>query len=626
MRPPELRGSYEIVGDLFAGGGGASMGIELSTGRPVDFAINHSPAAIAMHMANHPDTEHYQEDVWGVDPQSVTKGRPLGLLWASPDCTHHSNARGGKPKDKNIRGLAWVVTRWAAKARPRVIMLENVREFESWGPLNRRHHPRRNKRGQTFRRFVAQLQALGYEVQFRKLIAANYGAPTSRLRLFMIARCDGEPIVWPTPTHAPRESAEVRAGLLQPWRAAYECIDFSIPCPSIFLTREQGRAIGVNRPLVPATLRRIAAGLKRFVLEDPEPFIVNLTHGGRIEDLRQPWQTVTGANRGEKSLVTPYVVRNNHDGQGKPSDTLEEPLRTITTQYNKHALVTPYLAGVTHSRSGGNIGAIEEPLRTVTTSKGGEQALIYPTLVQTGYGEREGQAPRALDIADPLGTVVAGGGKHGIVQAEALRADFVAKHFGGPGGHQTPGSELADPLGAVTSVDHHALVSSNLVKLYGTNDGADAREPMPTITATGQHLAETRAFMVAYFGQEKDGGRLTDPMRTVTSKERFGLVYVQGVPYEIVDIGMRMFTPRELFRAQGFPEQYVIDVWVPEHFDPDAGRVKKAGWMNKTEQIAACGNSVPPAFSRALVEANYRDDRQRELWRGYELAAAGGAM
>jgi len=532
MRPPELRGSYELVGDLFAGGGGASMGIELSTGRPVDFAINHSPAAIAMHMANHPDTEHYQEDVWGVDPQSVTKGRPLGLLWASPDCTHHSNARGGKPKDKNIRGLAWVVTRWAAKARPRVIMLENVREFESWGPLNRRRHPRKAKKGETFRRFVGQLQALGYEVQFRKLIAANYGAPTSRLRLFMIARCDGEPIVWPTPTHAPRESAEVRAGLLQPWRAAYECIDFSIPCPSIFLTREQGRAIGVNRPLVPATLRRIAAGLKRFVLEAPEPFIVNLTHGGRIEDLRQRWQT--------------------------------------------------------------------------------------------GYGEREGQAPRALDVADPLGTVVAGGGKHGIVQAEALRADFVAKHFGGTGGHQTPGSQLADPLGAVTSVDHHALVSSNLVKLYGTNDGADAREPMPTITATGQHLAETRAFMVAYFGQEKDGGRLTDPMRTVTSKERFGLVYVQGVPYEIVDIGMRMFTPRELFRAQGFPEEYVIDVWVPEHFDPDAGRVKKAGWMNKTGQIAACGNSVPPAFSRALVEANYRDGRQRELWRGYELAAAGG--
>lgn len=492
MRPPELRGSYELVGDLFAGGGGASMGIELSTGRPVDFAINHSPAAIAMHMANHPDTEHYQEDVWGVDPQSVTKGRPLGLLWASPDCTHHSNARGGKPKDKNIRGLAWVVTRWAAKARPRVIMLENVREFESWGPLNRRHHPRRNKRGQTFRRFVAQLQALGYEVQFRKLIAANYGAPTSRLRLFMIARCDGEPIVWPTPTHAPRESAEVRAGLLQPWRAAYECIDFSIPCPSIFLTREQGRAIGVNRPLVPATLRRIAAGLKRFVLEDPEPFIVGTAYAGAngqyVNSIHEPLSTLT--TRPSHGLVTPYVVRNNHDGQGKPSDTLEEPLRT--------------------------------------------------------------------------------------------------------------------------SVDHHALVSSNLVKLYGTNNGADTREPMPTITATGQHLAETRAFMV--------------PMRTVTSKERFGLVYVQGVPYEIVDIGMRMFTPRELFRAQGFPEEYVIDVWVPEHFDPDAKRTKKAGWMNKTEQIAACGNSVPPAFSRALVEANYRDDRQRELWRGYELAVAGGAM
>ena len=615
-----LRGTYELVGDLFAGGGGASMGIELSTGRPVDFAINHSPAAIAMHMANHPDTEHYQEDIWGVDPQSVTKGRPVGLLWASPDCTHHSNARGGKPKDKNIRGLAWAVTRWAAKARPRVIMLENVREFESWGPLNRRHHPRRNKRGQTFRRFVAQLQALGYEVQFRKLIAANYGAPTSRLRLFMIARCDGEPIVWPTPTHAPRESAEVRAGLLQPWRAAYECIDFSIPCPSIFLTREQGRAIGVNRPLVPATLRRIAAGLKRFVLEDPEPFIVRTgspNSQARIHRVDEPWATVMPSPN--DALVAPYLTKFQQNSIGQ---LMSDPVDTVMAGAPRFGLVTPYLAGVTHSKSGGNIGAIGAPLRTVTTSKGGEQALIYPTLVQTGYGEREGQAPRALDIADPLGTVVAGGGKHGIVQAEALRADFVAKHFGDRG--QRPGVPMDEPIGTVTAVDHHSLVSSNLVKLYGTNDGSSNHEPMPTVTATGQHLAEVRAFLVAYFGQERDGGALADPMRTVTSKERFGLVYVQGVPYEIVDIGMRMFTPRELFRAQGFPEEYVIDVWVPEHFDPDAGRVKKAGWMNKTEQIAACGNSVPPAFSRALVAANYRDGRQRELWRGYELAAAGG--
>lgn len=590
MRGVEKRGPYELVGDLFAGGGGASLGIELAIGRPVDFAINHSPAAIAMHMANHPATEHYREDVWGVDPQAVTQGRALGLLWASPDCTHHSNARGGKPKDKNIRGLAWVVTRWAAKARPRVIMLENVREFESWGPLNRRRHPRKARKGETFRRFVGQLQALGYEVQFRKLIAANYGAPTSRLRLFMIARCDGEPITWPEPTHAPRESAEVRAGLLAPWRAAHECIDFDIPCPSIFLTRDQGRAIGVNRPLVPATLRRIATGLRRFVLAAPEPFIVGAAY--------------SGAN-------------------GQYVDRATVPL-TAGTQRPAHGLVVPYLVGITHSKSEGNIGGPRDPLRTVTTSKGGEQALIYPTLVQTGYGERDGQAPRALDIGGPLGTIVASGGKHAIVEAAALRADFVAKHFGDRG--QRPGVPMDEPIGTVTAVDHHSLVSSNLVKLYGTNDGSSNHEPMPTVTATGQHLAEVRAFLVAYFGQERDGGALADPMRTVTSKERFGLVYVQGEPYEIVDIGMRMLTPRELFRAQGFPERYGIDVWVPEHFDPAAGRWKKAGWMKKTEQIAACGNSVPPAFSRALVAANYRDGRQRELWRGYELAAAGGAL
>ena len=554
------RFELELVIDSFAGGGGASLGIEQAIGRPVDIAINHDRAAIAMHEANPPETGHYQEDVGQVDPIEATGGRPVALLWLSPDCTHHSKARGGKPRDKGIRGLAWVGLRWAARARPRVIILENVEEFRTWGPLNRRRRPKRNRKGETFDRWVSQLRGLGYEVEWRELRACDFGAPTSRKRLFVIARCDGERIRWPLPTHGKG------LGLL-PYRTAAECIDFSLPCPSIFLTREEGRALGVNRPLVDATMRRIAAGIKRFVLDAPEPFVVNLTHGGRVEPIGQPFATVTGANRGEK------------------------------------AFVTPYLAGITHNRSTGQIGAVDEPLRTITTSKGGEQALVAPTLIQTGWGERDGQAPRAPGLDKPLGTIVAGGGKHAMV------AGFLAKHFGG---HETPGADISRPLPTVTQRDHHGLVASSLVKLYGTNNGATLEEPMPTVTAIGQHLGEVRAFMAAYYGNDKDGQGIAEPFRTVTSKERFALVYVGGLPYAIVDIGMRMLAPRELFRAQGFPDGYVIDP------------VVHGKRLSKTAQIEACGNSVCPPIARALVEANVGALGQRNLWAGYELAAAGG--
>lgn len=576
----------ELVIDSFAGGGGASLGIEEAIGRPVDIAINHDRAAIAMHEANHPATRHYQEDVWQVDPVEATGGRPVALLWLSPDCTHHSKARGGKPRDKGIRGLAWVGLRWAARVRPRVIILENVEEFRTWGPLNRRRRPKRNHKGETFDRWVSQLRGLGYEVEWRELRACDFGAPTSRKRLFVIARCDGERIRWPLPTHGKG------LGLL-PYRTAAECIDWSIPCPSIFER---------PKPLVVATLRRIANGIKRYVIAAERPFVINLTHGGRLESVDEPFATITGAHRGEKALVAPYLAGVGGRAGQSPERSLDAPYHT-TTAKGDTALVTPFLAGITHNKSGGQTTPGDAPMPTITTSRGGEQALIAPTLVQTGYGEREGQSPRSLDIEEPLGTVVGGGSKHALV------AGFLAKHFGG---HETPGSALDQPADTVTARDHHGLVASSLVKLYGTNDGAPVDAPMPVVTAGGNHLGEVRAFLAAYYGNDKDGQAVSEPFRTVTSKERFGLVTVEGEPYAIVDIGMRMLAPRELFRAQGFPDGYVIDPVV------DGRR------LTKTDQIRMCGNSVCPPIARALVEANVGAAGQRNLWAGYELAAAGG--
>jgi len=336
----------ELIVDNFAGGGGASTGIELATGKSVDIAINHDPEAIRMHKANHPNTKHYCEDVWQVDPVKACKGHPVGLAWFSPDCKHFSKAKGGKPKDKFIRGLAWVACRWAGLVRPRVIMLENVEEFKTWGQLNRGHHPIKAKQGKTFGKFVQQLQDLGYEVQFRELVAADYGAPTMRKRFFMIARCDGHPIIWPEPTHAPRDSEEVKAGLLNPDVGAYTQIDFSRPCPSIFDTSQEIKekyGIRAVRPLAPKTMERIARGLKKFVLDNPEPFIIQCNHGGkrRPNDIREPMPTITGKHGYGivEPKLTPYlsVNRENHFG----SD-MREPVHTITAN-NQHMLMTPTL-------------------------------------------------------------------------------------------------------------------------------------------------------------------------------------------------------------------------------------------------------------------------------------------
>ncbi|MEK5500966.1 DNA cytosine methyltransferase [Bacillus sp. FSL M8-0168] len=429
----------EIIVDNFAGGGGASTGIEMATGLSVDIAINHDPAAIAMHKVNHPDTEHYCESVWEVDPREAAKGRPIALCWFSPDCKHFSKAKGGKPVEKKIRGLAWVAVRWAATVRPRVIILENVEEFQTWGPLTKDGLPDPRKKGSTFRSFVRALQRQGYKVEWKELRACDYGAPTIRKRLFLIARRDGRPIVWPKPTHGDPKSATVKKGMLKPWRTAAEIMDWSIETPSIFNRK---------KPLSENTLRRIARGIQRFVIESKKPFVVG-DHGS--------------------------------------------------------------------------------------------------SLIQMGYGDPEGR--RVLDLKKPLGTITAGGNKF-------------------------------------------AIATSHLIKLRGTcKDGQPVTNPMPTITAGGLHVGEVRAFLTKYYGSDI-GQSLDNPLHTVTTKDRFGLVTIKGENYQIADIGMRMLQPHELFAAQGFPSDYVID--------RDINGVK----YSKAKQVERCGNAVPPPFAEHIVRAN----------------------
>lgn len=538
----------ELIVDNFAGGGGASTGIELATGYSVDIAINHDPEAIKMHRANHPNTKHYCENVWAVDPVKACNGHPVGLAWFSPDCKHFSKAKGGKPKDKNIRGLAWVSLRWAGLVRPRVIMLENVEEFKTWGPLNRRHHPIRAKQGKTFERFVQQLRELGYEVEFRELIAADYGAPTMRKRFFMVARCDGKPIVWPEPTHGPADSEEVKAGLLKPYVGAYTQLDFSLPCPSIFDTAEEIKkkyGIRAVRPLAPKTMDRIARGLKKFVLDNPEPFIIQCNHGGerRPNDIREPMPTITGKHG--YGIVEPYMVQIGQTGFTKDrSKDVREPLTTIVSK-NEHSLIEPKLApymGTNTTNHPG--GSCEDPIHTITT--GNQQCLISPTLIQY----------------------------HSETSKDEVR-----------------GQRIEDPIMTVDGSNRYGLVTSFLSKFYKSGIGQDEREPLHTITTSAGHFGEVRAFLIKYYG-DATGQDIEQPLDTVTTKDRFGLVTIEGVDYQIVDIGLRMLEPKELYGCQGFPDDYIIDHDYTGKTYP------------RSEQVRRCGNAVCPPIPAALVKAN----------------------
>ena len=549
-----------IIVDNFAGGGGASTGIELALRRQVDVAVNHDPEAVAMHAANHPGTRHLCQSVWAVDPlEAVTfandngemKPRPVRLAWFSPDCKHFSKAKGGKPVEKNIRDLAWVVHHWVDRLgpalRPAIIMLENVEEFRTWGPLGADGRPCPAGKGKTFDQWVAKLRRAGYRVEWREMRACDYGAPTSRKRLFLIARCDGQKIVWPKPTHGKPDAPAVRSGKLLVWRTAAEIIDWSIPCPSIF-TRA--------RPLKEATCRRIAAGIMRYVINAPHPFIVPVCNGNWAAD-----RAYAGS----------------------------EPLRTITTaKGGEFAVVTPYFAPLTHHGGSDRVYGPTPPLPTVTGANRGEIALIAPTMVQTGYGEREGQAPRALDLAKPLGTIVAGATKHALVAA------FMAQHNGG-----AIGREASAPLSTIVHrATQQQLVASHIVKLRNNQTAQSHGEPIGTLTSGGGHYGEVRAFLVKYYGNEQDGHGLAAPLGAVTTKDRFGLVIVtiNGEDYAIVDIGMRMLSPRELFLAQGFPPTYIIDLMV------------NGKPLTKTAQVRMCGNSVSPVMSEALARANVAND------------------
>lgn len=485
----------ELIVDNFAGGGGASTGIEIATGVSPDIAINHDPEAIRMHKANHPNAKHYCEDVWQVDPVAACKGHPVGLAWFSPDCKHFSKAKGGKPKDKNIRGLAWVACRWAGLVRPRVIMLENVEEFKTWGPLNRGHHPIKAKQGVTFQKFVQQLTDLGYKVEFRELVAADYGAPTMRKRFFMIARCDGKPIVWPEPTHGPSDSEAVKQGLLKPYVGAYTQLDFSLPCPSIFDTSEEIKekyGIRAVRPLAKKTMDRIARGVKKFVLDNPEPFIVPI-----------------------------------------------------------------------------------------------------------GYGERNGQPPRVNDIEKPLPTIV-GNGKH------YLCAPLLIQYHSETTKDEVRGQGIEAPIMTVDGSNRYGLVTSFISKFYKSGTGQDIREPLHTITAGDGHFGEVRAFLTKYYGSGT-GQSVTDPLDTVTAQDRFGLVTIYGTEYQIVDIGLRMLEPKELYGCQGFPEDYIID------HDCDGKTYPRS------EQVRRCGNAVCPPLPAALVKGNLPEMGKHERVKNMQI-------
>lgn len=618
----------EIIVDNFAGGGGASTGIELATGRVVDIAINHDPDAILMHRTNHPHTMHYQASVWDVDPVEVCRGRPVGLAWFSPDCKHFSKAKGGKPVDKNIRGLAWIVLRWAGTVRPRVIILENVEEFQTWGPV-RRGHPVKSKTGQTFRQWLGQLEALGYTVEWRELVAADYGAPTTRKRFFLIARSDERPIVWPEPTHAPADSQEVKAGTKKPWRSAAEIIDWNLPTPSIFATKEEAReryGVAAVRPLARNTMRRVARGVDKFVIRSASPFLVIVNHAGefRGQGLAEPLQTIT-AKHGygvASPVMAPLTMHNNQNAVGT---SITDPVNTITgTGAGGHQmLITPTLAAIGQTGGGDRCRSMEEPTHTQVSKA--EECVVCPAMIQ--YHTEQTERVRGQGVTDPIMTIDASN-RYGLAAAtltkyyngdhnqdaaaplhtittrdrEGVTVANLSKFYGG-----VVGAAASDPLPTVTAVDHNALQTAHMVKMKGTNLGGQAQDPLQTITAGGGHHGVVATRIV----KAEPGADLQNWPKIRAALNEFCdyhledteviLFSIGGAWYFMADIGLRMLTPRELYRANGFPDDYKID------------RDYTGKEYGKTKQVARCGNAVPPPFATALVRANLPE------WCGEEI-------
>ena len=538
----------EIIVDNFAGGGGASTGIELACGRPVTIAINHDPDAILLHRTNHPHTEHLQASVWDVDPVEVCKGRPVGLAWFSPDCKHFSKAKGAALVDRNIRGLAWIVLRWAGTVRPRVIMLENVEEFQTWGPV-RKGKPVKAKAGQTFLRWKQQLSDLGYTIEHRELVAADYGAPTTRKRFVLVARCDGKPIVWPEQTHAPIESKRVKAGKLLPWRSAAEIIDWTVPGYSIFATRQEiWERYGVKavRPLADNTMRRVIRGVDKFTIRSGKPFIVECNHGG------------DGHTRG-----------------------VSDPVNTVTGKYTG-GLCEPIVAPFTFSNTGGSVGdSASGPVHTIRTAGG--QILSAANLIQ--YHTEQTEAVRASGLGTPIQTVDASN-RYGLACANLV------EYYG----NGVP-LDIQEPMRTITAHDREALTAAHIVEFKGQDIGQSADKPLRTITASAGEFADCRAVLV-----KAEGGDLGHwpEIRALLNRycgyqledDEVILLVIRGIAYYIADITLRMLTPRELYNAMGFPPDYIIDV---DHLGKP---------YPKSKQVARCGNAVCPPLAEAMVRAN----------------------
>lgn len=614
----------EIVVDFFCGGGGAGTGLEMGLGRAVNVAKNHSPQAISMHTVNHPGAVHYTTDVFDGDPDTECGGKAVGWFHMSPDCTHHSQAAGGQPRKREIRNLSWIGLKWAGKKKPRVISLENVKQILQWGPLIAKrckatgrvvklgggvatpgevvpvHQqflvPDPKRRGQTWAVFVAELQRLGYVVEWRVLKACDYGAPTSRERLFMIARCDGQPIVWPEPTHAKHPAKGQKK-----WRTAAECIDWTIPSKSIF---------DRPKPLAPATLRRIAKGMKKFVIDAADPFIVPIANwsGESVQSAHEPLRTVTSWPRGGSfAMASPIIAPATHQGSDRINDP-HAPLPTVTcANRGELTLISPVMVNAAHGegkpggvqRWGDGSKSAADPLGTVTASGG--HSIAAAALVQLGNGDKPGSAPRSADLAQPLGTIMASGGKYGVATA------FMAQMNGGF--NTTDAKSIEDPITTVTNTgSQQQLVTANLATLRKHCIGRGMDEPVPTMTAGAEHHAlvqytlspeheegalRVAAFLISYYGTENMSAA-DAPAPTITTKDRLGLVTVtiKGTPYVIVDICLRMLQPAELYKAQGFPADYIIS----------HGADGKP--FTKTQQVHMCGNSVSPPPMAALARAN----------------------
>lgn len=551
----------KIIVDNFAGGGGASTGIELACGRPVTIAINHDPDAILLHRTNHPYTEHLQASVWDVDPEQVVRGRKVGLAWFSPDCKHFSKAKGSALVDRNIRGLAWIVLRWAGTVRPDVIMLENVEEFQTWGPV-RKGKPVKSKAGQTFRQWKKQLTDLGYVIEHKELTAADYGAPTTRKRFVLVARCDGKPIVWPERTHAPRNSPEVQAGKLKPWRSAAEIIDWSIPGYSIFQSKEeikQKYGVTVVRPLAENTLRRVIRGVDKFTLKSGEPFLVPTGYGERqgqaprVHDISEPVPTVVGS--GKHNICEPIIA--------------------------------PYLAECNHA-SGGHIADVGEPYKTITAKHTG--GVAAPVLIQ--YHTEQTENVRANRLEEPINTVDASN-RYGFVSA-----NLVEYYTGG-----RP-LDISSPMHTVTSHDREALVAAQIAEFKGKDIGQDCRKPLRTITASAGEFAVVRVTL----SQTGDMGywpQVRELLNRFCGYDLAGneclVLMIGGVGYYIADVTLRMLTPRELYNAMGFPPDYQIE------------RDYLGNAYPKSKQVARCGNAVCPPLAEAMVRANLPEWCSRKI-------------